>query len=551
MKYFYFIISIVILIFLQSCRFEPGKEISYQSEFGQDIRKVRSLILNDKYKKAEKLISDLSKKYDETNYLNQISYYKALLYYKKGKYTHSDSILDQLKTVKVHKDEFLFLRADNRFHLNDWYKSYKLFIKLQKSKEYGNLSRKKINDILKKSNDKEFIEIVLLQAKGIKYTDKELYLIIKRLHSLNENSLKSFYIKQLKRLYADSEIIKLIAPYEEKVKLKDIRITLLLPFSNIGSKSAMDFLNGFKLAIDFEQLNIALYDTKGDPIETYLGLKKQFLKNKPDIVIGPLFSMSSIAASILSNEEDVPIVLPMAKDIRISSIGENVFQFGKGFGEEANILVDYLVKSNIKTAAIFNVNTTKGLDEKKAFETLFKSKGGKIIREEFYSKNETDFSVQMESLKVVYDSIGYDVIFINGSPDNLIMAATQLKYYGIGARIVGLNEWGDNKVVRLASAYIDSVIYAKEKWVGQELLKKTITKEYRKKYKISPGIASFYGYDAGLLIKSLKNRKKLKNELKNMEGLWGTTGYISLNDNILPPDIYIYTIINGVSKRIK
>ncbi len=551
MKYFYFIISIVILIFLQSCRFEPGKEISYQSEFGQDIQKVRSLILNDKYKKAEKLINDISIKYDETNYLNQINYYKALLYYKKGEHTRSDSILDQLKTITVYKDEFLFLRADNRFHLNEWYNSYKLFIQLQKSREYGGLSRKKVNSILNKSNDKEFVKITSLHPKEIKYTDKELYFIIKRLHSLNENTLKSFYIKQLKRLYASSEIIKLIAPYEERAKEKDIIITLLLPFSNTGSTIALDFLNGFKLAVDFDKSNIALYDTKGDPIEAYSGLKKQFLKNKPDIVIGPLFSMSCIAASILSNEENVPIVLPMAKDIRISSIGENVFQFRKGLREEANILADYLIKNNIKTAAIFNVNSANGLDEKRAFETLFKSKGGKIIREEFYSTNETDFSVQMESLKVVYDSIGYDVIFINGSPDNLIMAATQLKYYGIGARIVGLNEWGNDKVIRLASAYIDSVIYSKENWMGQELLRSTVTKEYRKKYKISPGMASFYGYDAGLLIKSLKNNENLRNELNNMEGFWGTTGFITFNDNILSPDIYIYMIINGISKRIK
>jgi len=356
----------------------------------------------------------------------------------------------------------------------------------------------------------------------------------------------------MEKKFPESNYISMIESFKTVKVENKTEIEMILPLSGISTTIGQDFLSGFKLATNYNELNIRIIDSHGDPIEMIKGMKNTINRNGSRIVIGPLYTFNSIVASVYCNDREIPIILPMNEDIRIRGIGDNVYQFGKANKEEAETLVEYLKNNGKMRAAIFYMNNPKGRQEESTFEEIFKSAGGNIISKEFFSPNENDYSTQMESLKVAYDSIGYDVIFVNGSPDNLIMAATQLKYYEINARIIGLGDWDEDKVIRLGGTYVDSVIYAKANWEGKDIFKKNVTIEYRRKYHYSPTIASYYGYDTGLLINRIfKQKGNMKEILSGLSGFWGTTGYISINNNSKSPGVELYMILNNRIMRLK
>jgi len=546
------VIPLLIVLLLSSCKIKPGKEVVYPSSFKKSIASVRHDIETKRYQKAMKQLSNLRREFPETKYVEQIMYYTAIIEYKKGRYKRSKAVLDSIKNAAIFGDEYYFIRGENLYNLKKWKKAFEMYINITSSKYYRRIAYNRIDSLLKKSDNITFMEIVKRYKNINQYRDKEYYIIIKRLYDLKEKDLKNYYIRLMEKKFPESNYISMIESFKTVKVENKTEIEMILPLSGISTTIGQDFLSGFKLATNYNELNIRIIDSHGDPIEMIKGMKSTINRNGSKIVIGPLYTFNSIVASVYCNDRGIPIILPMNEDIRIREIGDNVYQFGKANKEEAETLVEYLKNDGKMRAAIFYMNNPKGRQEETTFEEIFKSAGGNIISKEFFSPNENDYSTQMESLKVAYDSIGYDVIFVNGSPDNLIMAATQLKYYEINARIIGLGDWDEDKVIRLGGTYVDSVIYAKANWEGKDVFKKNVTIEYRRKYHYSPTIASYYGYDTGLLINRIfKQKGNMKEILSDLNGFWGTTGYVSINNNSKSPGVELYIILNNRIMRLK
>ena len=546
------IMPLLIILLLSSCKIRPGKEVVYPSSFKNSMATIRHDIEIRQYQKAIKQLEKLGKEFPGQKYAEQINYYTAIIEYKKGNYKISENILDTIKNIKPFGDEYYFVRGDNLYNLKEWKESFATFLNVTSSKYYQRTTYNRIDDILKKSDNKTFMEIIRQYKDKNIYRDREYYIIIRRLYDLKNEDLKNSFIQLMEKRFPRSNYLSMVENYRTVSVENKTEIDMILPLSDISTTTGQDFLSGFKLATNYNELNINIIDSHGDPIEMIEGMKSKIKGNAEKIVIGPLFTYNSIVASVYCSDRNIPIILPMSEDVRISNIGNNIYQFRKAYKEESRALVEYLKDTGKLRAAILYMNNPKGRQEESIFEGLYKSVGGTIISKEFFSPDENDYSTQMESLKVDYDSIGYDVIFVNGTPDNLIMVATQLKYYEINARIVGIGDWAQDKVVRLGGAYVDSVIYAKANWEGEDVFKKSVTIKYRRKYHYSPTVASYYGYDTGLLINRIfKQKANIKKELNNLGGFWATTGYVSINNNTESPRVELYMILNNKTMRLK
>ncbi len=545
-------LPLIIVFLLTSCRIKTGKEVVYPASFQAGISSVRHEIETKNYQNALKQLKILRKEFPGKETSNQIMYYTSLIEYKEGNYSKSQAILDSVKIFKGVKDEYNLIKGDNMYHLKKWKESFKAFYELSGGKYYKSTAYEKMDEILKRAENEDFIGIVGRYKWGRVLRDKEYYIIIRRLHQLNRAKLKDTYIKLLIKNYPDSKYIGLIENYREAKVENKTNIIMVLPLSNVSTTIGQDFLSGFKLATDYAALDVKIVDSRGDPIDMVSNLNPVVNNNSQKLVIGPLFTYNSIVGAVYCNDRNIPIILPMSSDPRIPKIGNNIYQFRKASKEESSILVKYLKKKGLLRAALLYMNNADGRQEEKTFEDIYESNGGKIIRKEFFSPDENDYSTQMESLKVAYDSIGYDVIFVSGNPDNLIMAATQLKYYEINAKIVGLGEWNEDKVIRLGGTYVDSVIYAKADWGEEKTLKRNMAIEFRRKFHYSPSFASYYGYDTGLLINRIFRQKgNIEQILKNLKGFWGTTGYVTINSSSEAPEVELYMILNNSRLKIK
>jgi LysM repeat protein/ABC-type branched-subunit amino acid transport system substrate-binding protein len=187
------------------------------------------------------------------------------------------------------------------------------------------------------------------------------------------------------------------------------------------SREFAEFYEGFLLAADSMQdtgmsFNLHVYDTRRDNSKLP-EIQRNIMSEKPDLIIGPVYSEQMNVISPLANDLDVNIISPLSTSGSIISANPRLFQVTPSKDAECTALVSYLM--GLRTGKYILIRDSASLNDswrfkKHLLDKLAEDPGG----EERFSEYVLDASLLDDINKILStDEENYVVVFSESEPD--------------------------------------------------------------------------------------------------------------------------------------
>ncbi len=203
------------------------------------------------------------------------------------------------------------------------------------------------------------------------------------------------------------------------------KLGLLLPITGAYASIAQQIYNGVELANTYagQPFEIIIEDTGIDygtlPIDSGLnsdpqenngsGLlrvargAKKLVNQNVVAIIGPLFSSSCVAAAVVAEAAQIPLIAPLSQQTGLDSLGQFIFQIntvpdlqGKMLGEHAGLVL------GLHNLVVIAPLTDYGWNFEREFRSTIEKNGGRVALSDWYIPNQTkDFRRIFEDVRRV------------------------------------------------------------------------------------------------------------------------------------------------------
>lgn len=253
--------------------------------------------------------------------------------------------------------------------------------------------------------------------------------------------------------------------------VKPNTIGIVLPVTGTLSLYGRYFEEGVRMALDEynrgagRQITLALADSRGSPVGAVKAVRKLVLEDGAVGILGSVFTVPTITASIEANAWKTPLLSPVVSANDLTEIGPWVFE--TRVPPEVEVLaVSNLAVTGLMLERYAVVAPSRG--PRKALADLFSEEvsrlGGEVVVSVFYEEGATDFREQLEA---VWEAAP-EAIFIPASDEELLTLIPQVKFYDLQVQLLGLSNWNSEKLLRLYSDELEGALFPLETYHGKD-----------------------------------------------------------------------------------
>jgi branched-chain amino acid transport system substrate-binding protein len=168
---------------------------------------------------------------------------------------------------------------------------------------------------------------------------------------------------------------------------KQIVIGAVISQTGYAAVDGMNIKNGMEMAVEDLRkegidVKVVYEDDATDPKQTISAVNKLILTEKPDALVGPIWSFLIDAALPVINQNKIVTFVPSASSEVVNGKSPYIFYGTYKNIEEAGPLAIFLKEKNLKNVAIIVSNDTWGESQVKGFEKAVELAGGKVIMQE-------------------------------------------------------------------------------------------------------------------------------------------------------------------------
>ncbi|MEQ2527184.1 ABC transporter substrate-binding protein [Robertmurraya yapensis] len=294
--------------------------------------------------------------------------------------------------------------------------------------------------------------------------------------------------------------------------------------------------------VDGKELEVVPVDNKSEGSEATNAAIKLVNQDKVTAIIGSATSGNTKAQTQIADEGKTILITPSgtADDLTLGTDGNVIdYVFRTSFIDsfQGKVAANFATDLGIKNAAIYADNASdyaKGLA--KSFKETFEAAGGKVVAEESYMADDTDFRSTLTNLK----SAEPEFIFIPGYYEEVGLIVKQARELGIDVPLMGADGWDSPTLVELAGAENLNNTYITNHYSSgdpDETIQKFV-EAFSKKYDgAKPDAFNALGYDSVYLLVDAMDRagtttdkEKIKDALAETKDLSLITGKITIDE---------------------
>jgi branched-chain amino acid transport system substrate-binding protein len=304
--------------------------------------------------------------------------------------------------------------------------------------------------------------------------------------------------------------------------------------------------------INGNQVQIIVYDTKGDETTARNSLQKLIDVDKVSAIVGPTRSGTSLGIIDLVQGAEIPLVSCAASVKIVEPVAERkwVFKTPQSDVLMGQAIVDYLVSQDITKVATITERNPFGASGKEQLEKLLPGAGIEIIGEEEFGAEDPDTSVQLTKIK---GTEAQAVICWSTSKGGAVVTRNMKADLQIEIPLIMSHGVANMAYIDLAGEAANGVIFPCGKLlVANELpdsdpQKAVLVKyaaDYKAKFNEEPSTFGGHAWDAiHLVVNAMKkvgdDKVKIRDEIENTTNFVGTGGIF----NFSPTDH------NGLTKQ--
>ncbi len=261
-------------------------------------------------------------------------------------------------------------------------------------------------------------------------------------------------------------------------------------------------------------------DTRSEPPVAVAAIRKA-VEQKPFVVMGPIYSGSSIACMVVSRDAGIPHFVG-SESPNIGKQG-NPYIFMTTYNSEnaTRMVVDWLSNIvNVKKMGILYANNEFGRAGRDALMRLLQPRGVQFVADIASEQGQTSFSGEISRIKAGAP----DSLFIYLNEEESARALRQIKEAGLDKqmRLIGSTTLMTVDVIRLAKDAVDGVMgFIGETYAAPAL--KALNGRYVAQYKELPDHNFFKAYMGMMIVKAVADETKSLDQKKFIDTLHNNT----------------------------
>ncbi len=336
---------------------------------------------------------------------------------------------------------------------------------------------------------------------------------------------------------AESVKVGLIAPLTGEVAV----------YGNAVKEAIQLYINDFNAADHPFDINLIIYDDKGDPTEAMNAYNKLVYQDDIAVLLGPITSSPTFGVAEASVDDGIPALTPTATHPDVTTYGDNFFRacFEDPFqgGSMAKFAANELKATT--AAIIYNNADTYSIGLRDAFTKTAEEVGLTVTATEAYGASDIDFRAQLTNLI----KTNPDVLFIPYYYNVTYMICSQARELGYTGTLLGVD--GTDGVLAIDGADVsvfDGMFFANHYSADSDSpITQAFIKEYEETYGATPNALAALGYDGAMIVCDALER--VYNDGVTIDGessydaiieairatnLDGVTGHITFDENNNP-----------------
>jgi branched-chain amino acid transport system substrate-binding protein len=249
---------------------------------------------------------------------------------------------------------------------------------------------------------------------------------------------------------------------------EEFTIALLAPLQGRFEMFGRSFLLGARIALaDRNQgdsaarlsIRLAVRDTEGDLLTAMRAARDAVFEDGADAIVGPLLSVTSIAAGGIAQTLGVPLITPIATDPRLSEIGPAVQTLAPDPEELAVPLAEFSMNElGYRSFGVLVPRDGMSAEFEAKFRSAVEERGGRVSISIAFDPEDSDFRHLIERI----DEAGVDAVYVPGGVASLERLAPQLDFYEFGRRLLGNGGWMDSRILDPGNIALDGAVFAVE-----------------------------------------------------------------------------------------
>ena len=354
---------------------------------------------------------------------------------------------------------------------------------------------------------------------------------------------------------AESVKVGLIAPLTGEVAV----------YGNAVKEAVQLYIDDFNAADHPFDINLIIYDDKGDPTEAMNAYNKLVYQDDIAVLLGPVTSSPTFGVAEASVDDGIPALTPTATHPDVTTYGDNFFRacFEDPFqgGSMAKFASSELKATT--AAIIYNNADTYSIGLRDAFMKTAEEVGLTVTTTEAYGASDIDFRAQLTNII----KTNPDVLFIPYYYNVTYMICSQARELGYTGTFLGVD--GTDGVLAIEGADVsvfDGMYFANHYSADSDSpVTQAFIKEYTDKYGATPNALAALGYDGAMIVCDALER--VNNDGVKIDGessyeaiiealrateVDGVTGHITFDEHCDPiKSAYIKGFVDGVPTLLK
>lgn len=284
-----------------------------------------------------------------------------------------------------------------------------------------------------------------------------------------------------------------------------VQLGVLLPIDAESLELSQNMFNGIRIAVEEHnstgggQMPVRMvFRDSGNRSDLAADAAEELVRERVDIVVGPLFSDEAMAAAGVVQLNGVPMIAPLATDEEVSRNRSYVFQANPTITMRGRLMARFAVRSQRldEFGIISDFATTFGERMAEGFEDEVHELGGEVVFVELLPGPSSWFRL-LDYVKP--DTLGFAravYLPISGSeaPTLIRAALNELSRVDIPIRVLGNKEWHNLSAPSLASRFFTT--YTNDFYVDDSLAATRLFQErYRAVSGQDPEHLAYAGYD--------------------------------------------------------
>lgn len=289
---------------------------------------------------------------------------------------------------------------------------------------------------------------------------------------------------------AESVKVGLIAPLTGEVAV----------YGNAVKEAVQLYIDDFNAADHPFDINLIIYDDKGDPTEAMNAYNKLVYQDDIAVLLGPVTSSPTFGVAEASVDDGIPALTPTATHPDVTTYGDNFFRacFEDPFqgGSMAKFASSELKATT--AAIIYNNADTYSIGLRDAFMKTAEEVGLTVTTTEAYGASDIDFRAQLTNII----KTNPDVLFIPYYYNVTYMICSQARELGYTGTFLGVD--GTDGVLAIEGADVsvfDGMYFANHYSADSDSpVTQAFIKEYTDKYGATPNALAALGYDGAMIV---------------------------------------------------